>query len=374
MIKNSVRLSLICLLISSTAFAQTEILKKSIQKINASVNLSYTQVDRQQNPFTEEWTTLKLKVTVMPNPANNEAELYDVVESRGYRSVNNGTVRTDLDLNNKTYRLKNGAEKLSYLSPYHWARFMQKKINTSAEKMRLMPDTVINNTKCFYIKIIMADSATNRQVYDLCLSKTTYLPVFVREFMRGTFGKGDMTGGVATMINELSYNDYRINSKSFPAIKAFTIPGGFNAEQKVAVLKAGTKAPAWELKDLKGNSWSAAKLKGKVTVIDFSFNECAACMLSIPVLNTLHEKYKDSNVEIITVNTSNTKASVAAFVKKNNITFPVMINGNKVSNSFQVSAFPTFYIIDKEGNIVNSIAGVNKELEKDLIAQIDKIK
>jgi peroxiredoxin len=140
------------------------------------------------------------------------------------------------------------------------------------------------------------------------------------------------------------------------------------------LMPAGAKAPAWTLRSLKGVTVSSSQLRGKIILLDFSFNECAACMLSIPVLNRLHDKYKGSNIEIATVNTSNTRESVARFVKKNNIYYPILLKGSKVSKDFQVSAYPTFIIIDPEGNIAASFEGFSSALESSLIAQIDKLK
>lgn len=221
----------------------------------------------------------------------------------------------------------------------------------------------------------MTDSVSSKEIYDLCLNKRSYLPVYTKEYLQGKFGKGDMTiDNVAVMINESTYTNYRINSKEVIDIKALTIPVDFSPEKKIAMLTAGSRAPNWELRNLQGTIVSDAKLRGKVILMDFSFNACAACMLSIPTLKKLHEKYRGSDVNILTVNTSDTKQSVIAFIKKNNISYPVLINGSKVAKNFKISAYPSFYLIDKNGFIAATFEGYGKSFENEIIKKIDLIK
>lgn len=365
----------ICLLTGPQTIAQISILKKAVQKINEYQNISYSQIDRQKNPFSGDWITLNVKTSVSGAIGNAKSELYYMQEGRGYNYIYNGSTRIDLDLNNKTYELKGQPGDEPYKTPYYWAKFIQTKLATSPEKIRLMPDTIINHAACFHIKIVMTDSASSKEIHDLCLNKANYLPVYVKQYLQGRFGKGDITSdNIALMINESSYTNYKLNAKHFKNIKDLSIPADFHPEKKVAMIMAGNNAPNWELRDLQGNLVSNAQLKGKVTLIDFSFNACAACMLSIPTLKKLHEKYKASNVSIVTINTSDPKPSVIAFAKKNEINYPILLNGNKVAKSFQISAYPSFYLIDKNGMVAATFEGYSKELESELIEKIDNLK
>lgn len=348
----------ICLLISNQTIAQISTLNKAVEIINRYRNVSYSQVERQKNPFSGDWISFNVKSSVSRISENDKSELYVMLESRGYKYIYNGSTRIDLDLNNKTYELKQGTGDEPYKTPYYWAQFIQTKLATSPEKIKSKPDTIINNVACFHIKVVMTDSASSKEIYDLCLNKTTYLPVYIKQYLQGNFGKGDMTSNdIALMVNESSYTDYSVNAQNFIDVKNLTIPTNFHTEKKVAMITTGNSAPDWELHDLQGNIVTNAQLKGKVTLIDFSFNACAACMLSIPTLKKLHEKYKGSDVNIMTVNTSDTKQSVIAFTKKNDINYTVLLNGSKVAKSFQISAYPSFYLIDKNGMIAATFEG-----------------
>jgi peroxiredoxin len=375
MIKKNLCLALLCLLISSQTIAQIDILKKAVDEINQYKNLSYSQIQRQKKPFSGDRSSITLKSSVSHAPLGKSLEQYNIHDLRGYQLVDNGSVRMELDLKNKTYQIKDEAEEIGYPTPYYWGRFMQKKLIISPEKIKHLPDTTIDRVACFHIKIAVTDSVSAKEIYDLCLNKATYLPIYTKQYLQGIFGKGNITGdNIAVMINESSYADYRINAKDFTDIKSFTIPADFTPEKKTVLLAIGNKAPNWELKNLQGKVISNTQLNGSVALIDFSFNTCAACMLSIPALKRLHEKYKYSNVKVITVNTSDTKQSIIAFAKKNNINYPILINGNRVSKSFQISAYPTFYIIDKTGTVAATFEGYSKDLENGLIEKIDQLK
>jgi peroxiredoxin len=375
MTKKLLWFSAICLLISNQTIAQVDVLRKAVEKINQYETISYSQAVRQKNPFSGDWVTINFNSAVRHIKGNTESGLFDIKDTRGYRYVYNGSIEMDMDLNEKTYQLKEKAEEQSYPTPYYWAQFIQRELITPPGKIKNLPDTLINKEACFHIKMAITDSASSKEIYDLCLNKTTYLPVYIKQYLQGKFGKGNMIGDdIAVMINEYSYVDYHTNDRNFTNIKAFNLPADFSPEKKIALIAVGNTAPDWELQSLKGNKVSNAQLKGTVTLIDFSFNACAACMLSIPTLKRLHDKYKGSNVKIMTVNTSDTKQSVIAFAKKNNINYLVLLNGSKVSKSFQVSAYPTFYVIDKEGTIAASFEGYSKELENELIEKIDKIR
>lgn len=366
---------------SLNAQAQTQIVKKAIQKIGQYKNMSYTQIEKQKSPFSDDITTLSVKSNVSRNYNQvKSVELFLMEESRGYKYVSNGFIRMDLDLNNKTYEIKDISKNETYYSnepyysPYYWLKFMQEKLNTSPEKIKELSDTIINHTACYHLNLPLTDSGTSREIYDLYLNKITYLPIYTKLFLRGKFGKGDMTSDViATMINEETYSNYNINSKKFPNITDIKIPSDFKPERKLALILPGKKSPDWKLEDLQGNNFSNTQLLGNITLIDFSFNACAACMLSIPSLKRLHEKYKDRNVKTLSINIADTKESVTRFVDKNNINYPVLINGKNTSKIFKVSAYPTFYLIDKQGNIVIAIEGYSNELEKKLTAEIEKL-
>ncbi len=126
-----------------------------------------------------------------------------------------------------------------------------------------------------------------------------------------------------------------------------------------------SKAPDFTLNNIKGEEVSLSDYKGKVVIIDFWATWCPPCRKGIPDLISLQNEYKD-NVKVIgiSLDRENTKAGVPDFVDKMGINYPVVYFNDKVINDFGgVSAIPTTFIVDQDGNIVKKIVGLYPKSE-----------
>lgn len=354
------------------ANAQTNILKKAVEKINGYENISYHQIVKQKSPFADDTTTLTLKSSVSKRMINGKSvELFTVDDRRGFTNIYNGSTHYSLDLNNNTFSINKGTES-SNRSPYYWGAFIETYQEKFSDKIAILADTVINDIPCYHFKFPLVLKNPEFKIYDIYIDKETYMPIQVKEFLQGRFGKGAFTSKeIASIVNVNIYSHYDFSLEGIPDISSLTIPVNFKPENTIALLSHGEKQPRWNLTDALGVSYSSDDLKGKATLIEFTFNSCAACILAIPILKRLNEKYKGKSLQIININTLDSKESVLKFVNKHNLQFPVLLNGKAIGKSFQVSAYPTFYLIDQEGNIVYSAHGYNDDLEQRLIHQID---
>ncbi|GAB3936845.1 TlpA family protein disulfide reductase [Mucilaginibacter myungsuensis] len=352
--------------------AQTTILEKAIKQINQYQTVSYKQAIVSVGPFDANETKLSIMSDVKQITPGG-ARLFRMADARGYTNIGNGSTRIDLDLNENTYRVSDKALDEPEGSPYYWAKFMQDKLASAPTKIKQLADTLINASPAYHIQIKLKDTVNARICYDLCLDKKTLLPVYTKQYLHGQFGKGDINSTLlATMATENRYTNYRINAKNFPNLAEYKIPVNFRPEKKVDLLTAGTKLPDWSLQDLEGKTYSEASSKGKVILVDLFFVNCGACALSQPVLAKLHEKYKGSDVEIFSINTSDTKDAVQKYIAKNNIKYPILMKGAGIAKKFQVSAYPTFFVVDKQGKIASVIEGYSDDFEKTVTSQIDR--
>jgi len=157
---------------------------------------------------------------------------------------------------------------------------------------------------------------------------------------------------------------------------------GFTSERAGAadrqgegLLKTGTMAPDWTLKDAEGESHSLSDYEGKIVVLDFWATWCGPCVKAMPGLQKLHEAYADKGVAVIGMNTSES-ADPVAFMKKKNFTYQLLLNADPVSNAYQVRGIPAFYVLDGEGKIVYSAVGFSpgheKEIEKVINEELAK--
>jgi len=131
----------------------------------------------------------------------------------------------------------------------------------------------------------------------------------------------------------------------------------------------GHKAPLWTLKDKDGKVYSLDNLKGKVVVMDFWATWCSPCKRAMPEIQKVWDKYKNQNVVIMGINTWERNGDPVKFMKDNNYNYILLLNGNDVATQYKVSAIPTIYVIDKNGNIAFSEVGASP----DLSANLDKV-
>lgn len=102
---------------------------------------------------------------------------------------------------------------------------------------------------------------------------------------------------------------------------------------------------------------SLADYKGKVVLLQFWTFGCYNCTNTTPYLNGWYEKYRSQGLEIIGIHCPEFDneykvENVIERVKELEIKYPVLTD-NGFSNwyKYDVHAWPTMFLIDKEGNI-----------------------
>lgn len=111
-------------------------------------------------------------------------------------------------------------------------------------------------------------------------------------------------------------------------------------------------AKPFTIKDMKGKAYSLEDLKGKIVVINFWFVECKPCVMEMPELNKLVEKYKNKNVVFLAVSNSD-KSKIKKFLKNHGFKYNIVPkdNENNMIGNYKINAYPTHIIIDKQSNI-----------------------
>ncbi len=120
----------------------------------------------------------------------------------------------------------------------------------------------------------------------------------------------------------------------------------------------GAPLPDFEADDINGRKVSASRLKGKVTVINFWFKECAPCVAEIPQLNQLVDKYGDEEVNFIAL-TRDAKAEVQKVLDLKPFHFNQVPDAEAIiKDRFRmILGYPSTIVVDQTGHIVEVFRG-----------------
>lgn len=128
------------------------------------------------------------------------------------------------------------------------------------------------------------------------------------------------------------------------------------------------------LKDIKGKNISLSDFKGKIVFLNFWTTWCPTCRIEVPSMEKLHQKFKNKDFAMVTVNLRESASKVKAFFKKFKLTFTALLDSTGlVAASFGIRSIPTTYILDKTGRIIGKVNGPREWDSKAAIALFENL-
>lgn len=105
-------------------------------------------------------------------------------------------------------------------------------------------------------------------------------------------------------------------------------------------------------------------LKGKVVVIELMETWCGACRSAIPTLNRWHERWSDTGLYVVVASPESAE-TLRRYRESNGLTAHAAIDvDGAAARRFDASAFPTFVVIDRDGEVRGRFRGAGKGLEQ----------
>jgi peroxiredoxin len=139
-------------------------------------------------------------------------------------------------------------------------------------------------------------------------------------------------------------------------------------------LQVGVQAPAFTANLLDGKTVSIGDYQDKGLIIFFMSSWCPCSNESIPIVNEAYHRHKDDNIEFLMVGIQEAKSKFEGFVKKRNVAFPAVYDGDKlISRPYGINAPPTMVFIDKHGKVKRVFYGNVKDKKKEFVKWVEEI-
>lgn len=143
-------------------------------------------------------------------------------------------------------------------------------------------------------------------------------------------------------------------------------------------------APDFTVVDQNGKTHTLSDYKGKVVFLNFWATWCPPCKQELPHIEEIYQEYGKNEKEVIVLGITNptskqypysqdqkTKEEIKQFVEDNGLTYPTLFDETgEIFAQYGIQAFPTTFMINKEGEIYGYITGaLTKDNMKGIIQQ-----
>lgn len=141
------------------------------------------------------------------------------------------------------------------------------------------------------------------------------------------------------------------------------------------IKRPGKPAPDLTLKDAAGQRHDLSESRGRITLVNFWATWCPPCVHEIPSMNRLAAAYDPKEFAIVSVNFKEEPAHIRAFMQKVAVDFPVLLDmDGKASARWQVFAFPSTFILDRQGRVRYSVNTAIEWDSAEVKAVIDRLR
>ncbi len=122
----------------------------------------------------------------------------------------------------------------------------------------------------------------------------------------------------------------------------------------LSALEPGSSMPSITAQTSTGGAFDPATLVGKVIYVDFWASWCEPCKRSMPWMNALQKKHKDSGLAVVAVNLDEKREDADKLLAGlGPVALTVLFDpSGKSAEAFQVNAMPSSYLINRQGKVV----------------------
>ena len=156
-----------------------------------------------------------------------------------------------------------------------------------------------------------------------------------------------------------------------------------DSDSSSAAVDSLPDAPDFTLADQFGNTHTLSDYEGKVVFLNFWATWCGPCRKEMPEIQQLYEESGGNAEDLVVLAVANPRSDdnpgaadvpqeeIESFLSENGYTYPVVMDlSGEVFASYGISAFPTTFMITREGKVLGYFPGqMTREIMDDLVRQ-----
>ena len=120
----------------------------------------------------------------------------------------------------------------------------------------------------------------------------------------------------------------------------------------------GAETPVLARPDLTGRTIDLKDLRGRVVLVNFWATWCDPCREEMPSFERLRDKLEGKPFEVLTVNYGEGAARIGEFMRKQNLSLPVLLDPDKeAAAAWRAGGLPMTFLIDARGVVRYSAFG-----------------
>lgn len=126
---------------------------------------------------------------------------------------------------------------------------------------------------------------------------------------------------------------------------------------QVIAPEVGALAPPFAAATLNGRL-NLGDLRGAPLILNFWATWCEPCLVEMPYLQSIYEQYRSRGLRLVAVNLGEVRATVAAWVQQNRLTFDIAFDPNgAIATAYRLRGQPSTFVIAPTGDITHIFYG-----------------
>lgn len=114
----------------------------------------------------------------------------------------------------------------------------------------------------------------------------------------------------------------------------------------------------------RGDTWTTADYTGTPLLVAVVSSGCPHCQKTLPQLEEARKALR--NVQFVAVFTDSEPQKPLALLRKDNLRFDAVYNGQGVANQFKVDGVPMLFLFDAKHQLIKTFEGYAEERVKEL--------